>query len=193
MPAVQIPDPSATFTVPKAPELGPFRLRPMAFDLLDDMLTIWSDPLIAKSLGLKSVSREDITRRVMSYIGHWHVHGIGVFAIEQMVPGADGQQLGRYVGETGFFRWQRDMGADFDDFDEMGWTLGTAYQGTGLAGAATRAAVNWYDENRRTRVVCMIGEDNTPSQRVAAKLGFQRYRDVVFHDTPAAIYERAPR
>lgn len=62
---------------------------------------------------------------------------------------------------------------------EVGWRLGRAYWGQGLATEGGAAAVaHAFDRCALDRLVCIIDPDNHPSLGVARKLGFAHWRDM---------------
>ena len=74
---------------------------------------------------------------------------------------------------------------------ETGWLLAREAQGRGIAAEAVGAALRWADAqfpaHRRT---CIIEPGNTPSLRLAAKLGFVEQARTIYHDKPIILFER---
>jgi RimJ/RimL family protein N-acetyltransferase len=80
-----------------------------------------------------------------------------------------------FVGEVGFADYRRDIIPSIDEMPEMGWVFASLFHGSGLALEATRAALDWGDENLRTHeTVCIILPDHLRSLKLADKLGFRR-------------------
>jgi RimJ/RimL family protein N-acetyltransferase len=62
---------------------------------------------------------------------------------------------------------------------EVGWRLGRAHWGRGLATEGGEAAVRHaFDRCRIDRLVCIVDRDNHASLGVARKLGFTHWRDM---------------
>jgi RimJ/RimL family protein N-acetyltransferase len=139
------------------------------------------DPAVVAPIPAEPSTREDSWRRLLCYLGHWSLFGYGVFTIVRVEDDA-------YVGEVGFFRYQREIGPDFDDYDEMGWALSSAYHGAGLASAACEAALAWAREHRPGRIVCMISDGNIASAALARRLGFVPFRTVRLRSVPVQLF-----
>jgi RimJ/RimL family protein N-acetyltransferase len=76
------------------------------------------------------------------------------------------EATGEGVGWVGY--WERDA-----DVYEIGWSVLPAFQGRGIAGAATRAALAAArDEGGRRYVHAYPSVDNGPSNGICRKLGF---------------------
>jgi RimJ/RimL family protein N-acetyltransferase len=59
---------------------------------------------------------------------------------------------------------------------EVGWRLGSAYRGRGLATEAGRAAVDWgFTEGGLTRIVSIYEPENVASGKVMEHLGFTKF------------------
>ncbi len=117
--------------------------------------------------------------------GSWLLYGYGGFTLRL-------RETGEVIGNCGVFHSWRDLGDDFDDVPEAGWILRHDQVGRGIGYEAMRAALDWFDaEHGPRRVVCMIAPDNTPSLRLAEKLGFTALRDTELRDGEAVrLFER---
>jgi len=65
---------------------------------------------------------------------------------------------------------------------EWGWRLTTDARGQGYAVEATRALLAVADEHDDGEMLCIIASDNQPSLRVADKVGFRLWRQIVWPD-----------
>lgn len=142
-----------------------------------------SDPEVMRFVG-GAVSREDAWRRAMTGAGFWGVLGIGLWAVEQ-------QSDGETIGHVGFFDFQRDMQPSVAGEPEMGWIFSPKAQGKGLASEAGRAALQWLDATiGPLPVPAIIDLENTPSMRLAERLGFERQADATYRDAAIGFFRR---
>ena len=130
------------------------------------------------------LSREDAWRRAMTGAGFWGVLGIGLWAVEQR---SDGQT----IGHVGFFDFQRDLQPSIAGEPEMGWIFSSGAHGKGYASEAGRAALEWFDSNvGPLSVPAIIDLQNSPSMRLAERLGFERQADATYKGEPIALFRR---
>jgi RimJ/RimL family protein N-acetyltransferase len=98
-------------------------------------------------------------RNAAVIMGHWALHGFGMFAVED-------KSSGRYVGRVGPWCPPGWPGL------EVGWGIAKEFRGRGYAVEAARAAIDWTFANFATdRIVHCIVPVNVASQRVAQRLG----------------------
>jgi RimJ/RimL family protein N-acetyltransferase len=128
---------------------------------------------------VETVRRWHADRRYMEYLGgatddpadtdaalarwerHWDQHGFGSLAAED-------RETGALVGRSGpqFHR-------SWPDDPEVGWGVDPEWWGRGIATEIGGASVRWaLGDLGFPRVVSITTEDNAPSRRVMAKLGF---------------------
>jgi RimJ/RimL family protein N-acetyltransferase len=161
-------------------------LRPhMAADL-PACLALWSNPDVTRFIGGRPNTVEEVWRRILAYAGHWQLRGYGYWL-------ATDRQTGAAVGEFGLADFQRDLTPSLGDTPEAGWAMLPQYQGRGLAFEALSAVLAWADATM-PRTVCLIDPANTPSLRLAAKLGYTElvrttYKDhhTILHTRPSAL------
>jgi RimJ/RimL family protein N-acetyltransferase len=111
--------------------------------------------------------------------------GHGYWLIEEKATGA-------YVGDGGFGSFKRALGDIPFDAPEQGWALSPAVQGKGYATEAASAQIAWAEKHfGRTDFVCMISPENTPSLRVAEKLGYREFTRTLYHGAPSILFRRA--
>jgi RimJ/RimL family protein N-acetyltransferase len=104
-------------------------------------------------------SRQGAWRGFMSMAGSWSLLGQGMFSV---IEKSTGDWLGR-IGP-----W---VPADWPG-TEVGWGLARAAWGKGYAVEAATATIDWaFDHLGWTEVIHCIDPDNTPSQKVAQRLG----------------------
>ncbi len=133
------------------------------------------------------ISREDAWRRAMTGAGFWGVLGIGLWAVER-------QSDHRTIGHIGFFDFQREMQPSIAGEPEMGWIFAADGQGQGLATEAGHAALDWFDRTfAPMSIPAIIDLENSPSIRLAQRLGFERQADATYKGEPIGLYRRPLR
>lgn len=106
--------------------------------------------------------------------GHWDRHGFGPWALESLEPASRGQFIG-FAGLAFVPPFLADAGSS----PELGWRLDPACWGRGLATEAAAAARDdAFTRLALPEVISVIHPANTRSQRVAAKLGMTRSRQI---------------
>lgn len=91
--------------------------------------------------------------------GHWVLHGVGMFVVEEKASG-------RFVGRVG--PWSPPGWPGF----EVGWGIAKEFRGNGYALEAARAAINWsFATFELDRIIHCIDCENIASQAVARRLG----------------------
>jgi len=98
---------------------------------------------------------------------------------------------GRYLGHIGFFEFERDLQPSILGEPEMGWIFDRAAHGHGYASEAGKAALQWADEVLKpASIPAIIAPGNTPSMRLAERLGFVREPDAIYKGEPIALFRR---
>lgn len=118
-----------------------------------------SDPEVMRFLGDgQPVSRAEAWRNMAMVLGHWHLRGYGMWAVEEKASG-------EMVGRVGCWRPEGWLGL------EVGWTLRRRFWGRGYATEAARASMNYaFTKLDQTRVISLIAPENVNSIRVAERL-----------------------
>lgn len=159
-------------------------LRPYRIEDFEDMYRLAARPETYQFPRKPALGREESWARLLRIVGHWAALGYGFFAVRE-------REGGRFVGEAGLARFQRDMEPDVGDLPEATWTMMSEVQGMGYATEAARAAQDWAERNLRLeRTMCIIHPDNRPSLRVAEKLGFGEFGRTTYQGNPAVLLER---
>jgi RimJ/RimL family protein N-acetyltransferase len=137
------------------------------------MAAINRDPEVAEFLN-RPVDEAAVAAFHGLMVGHWEEHGFGPYAVESTEPDLAGTFLG-FVG----FAYLPPFLAAAGEGPELGWRLGRAAWGRGLATEAARAALAaGLAERPEAEVISVIHPENERSRRVAAKLGMRLDRQV---------------
>lgn len=134
-------------------------LRMWREDYFEAYAEICADPEVMRYLGGKAFDRLEAWRHMAAMIGHWHLRGYGVWAVEE-------KATGRLIGRIGFMN-----PAGWPGF-ELGWTLSRSAHGKGYATEGARRALEYaFTEMGREHVISLINPLNVASIRVAERLG----------------------
>lgn len=161
------------------------RLRAHTLNDFEGSAEMWGDERVTRYIGGKPSPREDSWRRFVSFPGHWALLGYGYWLIEEKATSA-------YVGDGGFGNFKRDLGHYVFDAPEQGWALNPGMHGKGYATEAADAMIRWAEQRfGRSDFVCMIAPENTPSLRVAEKLGYREFARTDYKGAPSVLFRRA--
>ena len=135
-------------------------LRMFRDDDLEQYAPLCADPEVTRFLGDGStLDRAGAWRQMAFFVGHWHLRGYGLWAVEE-------RATGRLVGRVGFLNPEGWPGF------ELAWTLAREHWGKGYATEAARRALEYaFTEMGRERVISLIHPDNRASIRVAERIG----------------------
>ena len=144
---------------------------------LDAMARMSSDPDVMRFIGEgKPQDRADVWRGIAQHLGHWQLRGYGNWA-------AVDKATGECVGRIGLWNPEGWPGL------EVGWLLARSHWGRGLATEGGRAARDWaFATLDADHLISVIHPDNTPSIRVAERLGETFERPSEIRGTPVLIY-----
>ena len=128
-------------------------------DDFEEYAEMCADPEVMRFLGGKTFDRTEALRHLASLVGHWHLRGYGVWAVEE-------KSSGRLAGRIGCI-----YPAGWPAF-ELGWSLKKEFWGKGYATEAARRALQYaFTELDKSHVISLIHADNHGSIRVAERLG----------------------
>jgi RimJ/RimL family protein N-acetyltransferase len=97
--------------------------------------------------------------------GHWMLHGVGMFVVEEKSSGA-------FVGRVG--PWFPPGWPGF----EVGWGIASGFRGKGYALEAARASIDWsFATFELDEIIHTIDHENTASQALARRLGAEKGRE----------------
>jgi len=136
-------------------------LRPTQAQDLDGWTELMADPESSRFIG-GPIPRSAAWRGMMAMAGAWSLQGFGMFSMIEKTSG-------RWIGRTG--PWQPEGWPG----TEVGWGVLRSAQGRGYAHEAAVAAIDWaFDTLGWDDVIHCIDPANTPSQRLADRLGSTR-------------------
>jgi RimJ/RimL family protein N-acetyltransferase len=158
-------------------ETGRLRLRAFRAADLDAYASMCADPEVMRFVGDGGpVDRDAAWRQMALYLGHWPLRGFGMWALEE-------RESGSLVGRAGYLHPEGWPGA------ELGWLLGRAWWGRGLATEACRAALTQRASFGIERLISLIRPGNVRSLAVARRLGATLARTVDFLGAPVQVWE----
>jgi RimJ/RimL family protein N-acetyltransferase len=152
--------------MPECPTLTTDRLllRPFRADDLEPFHAAMTTDAVRAALHVPADhSPGDTWRTMCSLLGLWGLRGLGQWALEE-------RSTGRFVGRAGLY-WRVE-----DDWPgvEVGWMLDPAHWGSGYATEAGARAVRYgFEELGEDTLYSVILPENTRSQSVARRLGYQ--------------------
>ncbi len=149
-------------------ETARLRLRGWRDEDVANLERLSVDRRFTRYLGPRQDPREELEK----HRRRWRELGYGQWALEERASG-------RFVGRAGLHRhrlWLQDV--------ECGWGLDPEFWGRGYATEAGAAALRYaFAELDVPRVVSILHPDNTPSIRVAERLGERPYATVPWDNT----------
>jgi RimJ/RimL family protein N-acetyltransferase len=143
-------------------------LRPFNKNDLDSFAEIVADPAVIRYATYTGevMSRYQAWNWLCLMLGHWHMRGFGIWAVED---GRSGELLGR-IGLQ-YLDW-------FDDV-ELVWMLKQSTWGQGYASEGARAAIDFgFNTLGLPRITAVIHPGNQPSIRLAERLGLTFERQI---------------
>ncbi len=133
-------------------------LRPVLAEDMDGWAELMEDAESSRFIG-GPVPRAVAWRGMACMAGSWAMHGFGMFSMIEKASG-------RWIGRTG--PWQPEGWPG----TEVGWGVIKAAEGKGFAYEAAVASIDWaFDALGWDEVIHCIDPANTPSQRLAERLG----------------------
>lgn len=165
-------------------------LRPLERTDLDALAPFYADPEVMRFIGsARTLTRDEARAGLERMIARYDADGFGQLAVVRA-------EDGRLVGRVGLLVWDTRTwtpstaraAGDAGEL-ELGWKLGRGFWGRGYATEAATAVREWaLGELGATRLISLIHPDNTPSIRVAEKLGMTYEREVELGAGAARLY-----
>ena len=139
------------------------RLRRFTVDDVTNVLRLTSDAEVMRYIGEgKPMNRIDAWRNMAAALGHWHLRGYGLWAVEE-------KQSGTLIGRIGLINPDGWPGI------EAGWMLRRAFWGKGFATEGARAALQFgFEQIGLDEILSMTVLANEPSWRVMERIGMTR-------------------
>lgn len=155
--------------MPIGPTLETARLilRPPAQSDFDGFAAMAQEEETMRFIG--GVAARDAAWRAMATLaGAWPLLGFSMFSVIE-------KESGRWIGRLG--PWRPGGREGGWPGDEVGWGLTASAQGKGYAAEGATAAIDWAFETLSwERIIHCIDEKNTPSIRLAERLGSRLQR-----------------
>ncbi|MEU1586999.1 GNAT family N-acetyltransferase [Micromonospora sp. NPDC005710] len=147
-------------------------LRRLHGDDLDGLAAVNAQPEVMRYIhDGRTLDRAATAERLATYLRHWDEHGFGLYAVEI-------KETGDMAGFTGLA--VPTFLPEIMPAVEIGWRLGRAYWGRGLATEAAQAVVaQTRAEFGLRRLVSIHVVGNEASARVMTKLGMTLERETV--------------
>lgn len=130
---------------------------------LDPFAEIVADQEVIRyaTYGGEALTRSQAWNWLCYMLGHWHLRGFGIWAVEDR---RSGELLGR-IGLQ-YLDWFEDV--------ELVWMLKQSAWGQGLASEGARAAIDFgFNKLLLPRLTAVIHTVNQPSMRLAERLGME--------------------
>lgn len=152
-------------------------LRPFSESDLDAYAEMCAHPEVMRYLLVgRTFSRDESWEHMATILGHWHLRGYGLWAVEH-------RQSGLLVGRIGFLNPEGWPGF------ELAWTLGRPYWGNGYATEGARAALAYgFLKLNQERIISLIHPENKPSIRLAERLGESLRNSIEFRGKRVLVY-----
>ncbi|MFC5848053.1 GNAT family N-acetyltransferase [Deinococcus petrolearius] len=135
----------------------------------------------------RALDREAVWARLLRHPRHWALLGFGYWVVVERVTG-------RFVGEVGVARFERETPGLLPELGllpEAGWVLRPWAHGQGYAREAVEAVLAWRDVHLPVQgTFCLIHPDNTPSLRLARRMGFVPVSEVGEPNHPLTLLRR---
>jgi RimJ/RimL family protein N-acetyltransferase len=163
--------PSVTLARPNGPviETPRLKLRQWCGADIAPNTAMLADPGTARYI---TVDGKPITSELVGWrnaavmAGHWALHGVGMFVVEE-------KQSGKYVGRVG--PWFPPGWPGF----EVGWGIAREFRGKGYAAEAARASIDWvFATFELDQIIHCIDCENVASQAVARRLGAKKQGEI---------------
>jgi RimJ/RimL family protein N-acetyltransferase len=162
--------PGVTLSRPEGPVIETERLilRPWRGTDIEPNTAMLADPLSGRFITADGKPITDAFvgwRNAAIMAGHWVLHGVGMFVVEE-------KSTGTFVGRVG--PWFPPGWPAF----EVGWGIASEFRGKGYALEAARAALDWsFATFELDEIIHTIDRENAASQAVARRLGAEKGRE----------------
>ena len=129
------------------------------------------------SMDGKPVSRFMAWQGFCAIVGHWELRGFGMFAVIE-------RATGEFVGRVG--PWHPEGWPGF----EVGWAIRKKFWGRGYAAEAARRCFEYvFTDLQQPHLISLIDPANTPSIRLAERVGEHLEGTAVLPDTQKEVLQ----
>ncbi|MCF7982403.1 MAG: GNAT family N-acetyltransferase [Pseudomonadales bacterium] len=169
------------FRVPERLTTTRLQLRPFIEADWDVMAQYYADEEITRYTSGKPLTRNESWRSIACMIGHWHIHGYGPYALEQL-------ETGELIGVAGYWYpggWPE---------PEIKWGLLKAHWGQGYASEAARSLLATAEEYLpEIPFISLIHIENQASIHLALALGATFEKEIDFWWGRFGVYRHQQR
>lgn len=157
-------------------------LREMRWEDVEDLLYIFSDPLVTASFGGVLMDRARMEQWIQRNLDHQEQHGYGLFSV--ILKGTD-----LLIGDCGL----ECMEVAGEPEVELGYDFRSDHWNRGFATEAAAAARDFaFRSLRLPRLVSLIRAGNRASQRVAEKIGMKLDGEIMRSGQAYWVYAISP-
>ncbi len=151
--------------------------RPFNENDLPNYAEMCNDPTFMRFLADgKPLSRAETWRNIAFILGHWHLRGYGIWAIEEK----SSHQL---IGRTGLLNPE-----GWPDI-EVCWALSPKHWGKGFATEAAKKVINWgFDNLPVEHLISLIHPENKPSASVSMRIGQEYKKQISLNNKTVNVY-----
>jgi [ribosomal protein S5]-alanine N-acetyltransferase len=168
---------------PSTPLLETPRLRLplMAADDVDALLAIFADPKVMAAFHALPFDREQMVHWVQRNLDHQTLHGYGLFSVFVKANGL-------LIGDCGLEL----MEVEATQVAELGYDFRSDYWNQGYATEAAQAVRDYaFEYLGLPRLISLIRVGNSPSRRVAEKVGMRWVDEITRHGQQYWLYRLA--
>ena len=163
----------------RIPTINTERLKLRAFTVVDweRYAEMYTDESFVRYLSGQPLSKRQAWENLAIILGHWHLLGYGIWALESL-------ETGELIGRTGLLNLP-----GWPDV-EVCWALAPRFWGKGYATEAARASIDWaFEEAGLHRLISLVHPDNKASEAVALRLGERLCDQITFEGKPVNVFE----
>ncbi|MEH6443026.1 MAG: GNAT family N-acetyltransferase [Oceanospirillaceae bacterium] len=125
------------------------------------------------------ISRLEASDFMSTAVGEWELRGYGGYAIEETASG-------KLIGMTGLWHPY-----DFPEA-ELYWSVFQGFHGKGFGTEAASAVRDWAIQTKGINIMSFISPDNTPSIRLAERLGAIKEETTILNGSTKLLYRYKP-
>jgi len=163
--------PGVTLAQPTGPiiETARLKLRPWRGADIEPNTAMLADPVSGRFITADGKPVTDAFvgwRNAAIMAGHWVLHGVGMFVVEE-------KSSGKFAGRVG--PWYPPKWPGF----EIGWGIASEFRGKGYAVEAASAMIDWaFATFEIDEIIHSIDCENLVSQAVARRLGAEKGSEI---------------